>query len=101
MLVCNSEIDANYPGNFDTVVRYNISQNDGPKRIFAFQGPITDTYVYNNVIYVPSTYTITQFARHGGVTLSDGVYYNNNIFLDQILNSTIDMTTISILGKDS
>jgi hypothetical protein len=50
MLICT-------PGNSyceDTVIRYNISQNDGinSARIFHFAGGARNTRVYNNTIYV-------------------------------------------------
>ena len=45
------------PGNSyneDTVIRYNISQNDGAdaSRVFHFGGKATGTKVYNNTVYV-------------------------------------------------
>jgi hypothetical protein len=45
------------PGNSyneDTIIRYNISQNDGIKgaRVFHFGGGSSNTLVYNNTIYV-------------------------------------------------
>jgi len=38
----------------DTVVRYNVSQNDGlnSARVFHFAGPVRNTLVYNNVVYI-------------------------------------------------
>ncbi len=38
-------------GNLGTIVRYNISQNDQNRGI-TFAGPVKDTQVYNNTIYV-------------------------------------------------
>ncbi|MBC8097192.1 MAG: right-handed parallel beta-helix repeat-containing protein [Akkermansiaceae bacterium] len=45
------------PGNSyneDTIIRYNVSQNDGlnSARVFHFGGGATNTQVYNNTIYV-------------------------------------------------
>ena len=50
MLICT-------PGNSfnrDTIIRYNISQNDGleTSRVFHFGGGAQDTLVYNNTIYI-------------------------------------------------
>jgi hypothetical protein len=50
MLICS-------PGNSyceGTVIRYNISQNDGinTARVFHFAGGPKNTYIYNNAIYV-------------------------------------------------
>ena len=51
--VCN-KTDVVMPtsvGNVGTVIRYNISQNDGT-RAFIFGGSVKDVTIYNNVIYV-------------------------------------------------
>jgi hypothetical protein len=45
------------PGNSyneDTIIRYNISQNDGinSARVFHFGGGATNTWIYNNTIYI-------------------------------------------------
>jgi hypothetical protein len=45
------------PGNSyneDTVIRYNVSQNDGlnSARVFHFGGGASNTWIYNNTIYV-------------------------------------------------
>lgn len=51
ILVCNSGtgLPTNM-GNQGTVVRYNISQNDG-HRIFYITGPVRNVQIYNNTIY--------------------------------------------------
>jgi hypothetical protein len=48
MVVCNL---GPHGFNDGTIVRYNISQNDGGN-VFRFSGAITNTKVYNNTIYV-------------------------------------------------
>lgn len=50
MLICS-------PGNSyceGTIIRYNVSQNDGinTARVFHFGGGPKNTYIYNNVIYI-------------------------------------------------
>ena len=50
MLICS-------PGdsfNEDTVIRYNLSQNDGinTARVFQFGGGSSNTLVYNNTVYL-------------------------------------------------
>jgi hypothetical protein len=37
--------------NDGTIVRYNISQND-KYRVFGFDGPVTNTLIYNNSVYI-------------------------------------------------
>jgi hypothetical protein len=53
MVVCSQP-----PNGFNdgTIVRYNISQNDGGN-VFRFTGNITNTEVYNNTIYVGAKMT--------------------------------------------
>src|SRR6185369_2714163 len=53
MVVCSQP-----PNGFNdgTIVRYNISQNDGGN-VFRFSGNITNTEVYNNTVYVGATMT--------------------------------------------
>jgi len=56
-LACNKS-DVAMPtsvGNVGTIVRYNISQNDGEYAsgpIFELSGSIQDTLIYNNVVYI-------------------------------------------------
>jgi len=49
---CNNP-ESKSPRGFNngTIVRYNISQND-IYRVFAFDGTVTNTHIYNNTIYV-------------------------------------------------
>ncbi|MDH4179334.1 MAG: right-handed parallel beta-helix repeat-containing protein [Armatimonadota bacterium] len=55
MLVCTYALGEYNLGCKGTVVRYNISENDGEEiSTFLFAGPIEDTYVYGNTIYVGS-----------------------------------------------
>jgi hypothetical protein len=52
LLICNSgETGPENIGNIGTVARYNISQNDHNRGI-NLAGPIKDTLIYNNTIYV-------------------------------------------------
>lgn len=53
LLICNdgSAKPDSSAGNIGTVVRYNISQNDRA-RIFHIGGPVRDTRIYNNTIYL-------------------------------------------------
>jgi hypothetical protein len=53
ILICNEggHSPSENAGNTGTVVRYNISQNDGHRGI-TFAGPVQDTLIYNNTIYI-------------------------------------------------
>lgn len=62
------------------VIRYNISENDGPvrDRLFHFIGidQIGDTEIYNNVFYVPAGNSV-DFSRN---QLTANIKVRNNIF---------------------
>ena len=75
------------PGNSwneDTVVRYNISQNDGlnSARVFHFGGGAKNTRVYNNTIYLGPKQNLpllnfTEWDKGN----ADGTRFENNIFI--------------------
>jgi len=85
-LVCNNtaEVMPTSVGNIGTVVRYNISQNDGEYSsgpIFELTGTIQDTTIYNNVVYIGShldVLLINTWDWGGG--LPDNTRFYNNIF---------------------
>lgn len=79
MLICS-------PGNSyctDTVIRYNISQNDGGSsaRVFHFGGGSRNTRIYNNTIYVgpEQNLPLLLFTEWRGGNARE-VYFYNNIF---------------------
>ncbi len=82
MRLCN-EVGSTYgiTGNYDTVIRYNISVNDGDSddSIFPTWKRIDNVQIYNNVIYSPTgTVELVGTSASGG---SGGTYYWwNNIF---------------------
>jgi hypothetical protein len=69
--------------NEDTVIRYNISQNDGTNsaRVFHFGGSASNTKVYNNTIYVGPEQNLPLLIfdawDHGN---ADSTRFFNNIF---------------------
>ncbi len=77
----------------DTIVRYNISVNDGLRTTgksagfsptFHISGPVTNTKIYNNVIYVPTKpkgadQTLIKMDNWGGPWPVD-TWFANNIF---------------------
>ena len=66
-------------GNVHTVVRYNISQNDGA-RTFHLTGPVKDVWIYNNVCFVGPGLDIPLFLFTDYRGWADGVHVANNIF---------------------
>lgn len=53
VLICNEGglSGADNAGNVGTVIRYNISQNDGHRGV-TLAGPVQDTLIYNNTFYI-------------------------------------------------
>ncbi len=79
MLICT-------PGNSycdDTVIRYNISQNDGinSARVFHFGGGALNTLIYNNIIYVgpKQDLPLLLYTDWGG-SYARNTHFLNNIF---------------------
>jgi hypothetical protein len=89
-LVCNFAPNGSPAtfGNTGTVIRYNISQNDGTPNagtlghLIALQGPVKDVQIYNNVIYVPRSKSgllmVNTWVTEQGPP--ENVHYANNIF---------------------
>ena len=82
MLICT-------PGNSyneDTVIRYNISQNDGVNsaRVFNFGGGAKNTKVYNNTIYTGAKQNLPLllFGDWSGGNASGTQFYNNIFYVD-------------------
>jgi hypothetical protein len=82
MLICT-------PGNSyneDTVIRYNISQNDGVNgsRVFNFAGGAKNTRVYNNTIYTGPNQNVPLllFGDWSGGNASGTQFYNNIFYAD-------------------
>ena len=81
LLICNegghnSEESA---GNTGTVVRYNISQNDRTRGI-NIAGPVKDSLIYNNTIYVGPDRTVDLLLFSDWHGWSESSYFYNNIF---------------------
>jgi len=79
-LICNKgDTDpAHSVGNTGTVVRYNISQNDG-ERTFQISA-VEDTSIYNNVIYVGPGQDIDAVHHHSWGGYARDTRFFNNIF---------------------
>lgn len=81
LLICNEGGDGSEDstGNVGTIVRYNISVNDRTRGI-NLTGPVTNTKIYNNTIYVGRGYHVdlVQYADWDGWSRTTEFY--NNIF---------------------
>ena len=81
LLICNEggwDTKSN-SGNTGTIVRYNISQNDHHK-VISIAGPTTDSYIYNNTIYVGKAEDVDLFLYSDWKGWADGTHFFNNIF---------------------
>jgi hypothetical protein len=86
MLICT-------PGNSyceGTVIRYNVSQNDGVNtaRVFHFGGGPRNTRIYNNVIYVAPgrDLPLLLFTEWSGGHAENTYFYNNIFYVDGKIN---------------
>lgn len=83
MLICDdgTQTSSYSAGNVGTVIRYNISIDDGSLRTFNITGPCRNTSIYNNTIYVPKgrTVRIVTAGNWGGSYAAD-TRFDNNIF---------------------
>ncbi len=78
-LIC---ANGTYPGggfNDGTIVRYNISQND-QTRAFHIAGPLTNTSVYNNTIYIGEGMAVDPIIHTFWGGWADNTRFCNNIF---------------------
>ena len=82
MLICT-------PGtsyNEGTIIRYNISQNDGinSARVFHFGGGPSNTWIYNNVIYVGprQNLPLLLFTEWNRGNAQRTLFYNNIFFVE-------------------
>jgi len=65
--------------NVGTIVRYNISQNDG-SRTFQMAGPVNETKIYNNTVYVGDSLDVKFFLYNDWSGWSKNTSAFNNIF---------------------
>jgi hypothetical protein len=97
LLVCNNGgAHRNIAVNTGTIIRYNISVNDGFRQqkannrdfspVFHISGPVKNTKIYNNIIYVPNKPdpdpTMIKMDNWGGPWPED-TWFANNIFYVQ------------------
>jgi len=71
--------------DYGTIVRYNLSENDGT-RAFGIGGAIHDTLIYNNTVYVGKGHssrivTAGQFTHYP--QLPDGIFFARNVVYNE------------------
>jgi Right handed beta helix region len=81
LLICNegSQDPSLSAGNTGTIVRYNISQNDHHRGI-NFSGPVKNTLIYNNTIYVGKNEDVGLVIYSDWTGWSSDSFFYNNIF---------------------
>jgi hypothetical protein len=81
LLICNegSQNPRDSVGNTGTIVRYNISQNDHHRGI-KLSGPVKNTLVYNNTIYVGKAENVDLILHTDWTGWAADTYFYNNIF---------------------
>jgi hypothetical protein len=95
LLICNKgNAEESIAINTGTIIRYNISVNDGLRAAgkhagfspcFHISGPVENTKIYNNIIYVPEKpdskidKTMIKMDNWGG-PWPENTYFANNIF---------------------
>jgi hypothetical protein len=100
MLICNNG-GLRMPksiGNIDTIIRYNISVNDG-LHTFKITGPCQNTQIYNNVLYVGKKQVVTTVSggNWGNAWPDDTRFINNIFYVDKGGSAGFelgDMTTV-------
>ncbi|MBN1361653.1 MAG: endonuclease/exonuclease/phosphatase family protein [Sedimentisphaerales bacterium] len=82
MLVCSPRVSSGNVGTVDTMIRYNISQNDGA-RIFHISGPVSGTRIYNNLFFVPKDRDMhaVLFGNWDGYA-QDTAFFNNIFYVE-------------------
>ena len=99
LLVCNNGNNINSDiniGTLGTIVRYNVSVNDGIRNypteregffspVFHITGPVKNTFIYNNIVYIQVKKnnridrTLVKMDNWGG-SWPDSTLFANNIF---------------------
>lgn len=83
--ICNNPASKRPRGyNDGTIIRYNVSRNEG-YRVIAFDGPATNTAIYNNTLVIPPGFKphIIEFDRFGtSPGYADGTAIRNNIIVN-------------------
>ena len=81
LLICDegSQSPNDSAGNVGTIVRYNVSQNDGHRAI-KLSGPVKNTRIYNNTIYIGKGRTSDLILHTDWTGWAYDTYISNNIF---------------------
>jgi hypothetical protein len=81
MLVCTPALNPSNPGCIGTIIRYNLSVNDGAiLNTFSIWGPCEDTWIYNNTVYADTSLHIPLIFHGQWDSWATGTHFYNNIF---------------------
>jgi hypothetical protein len=80
MLVCTPALNPSNLGCVGTIIRYNLSVNDGAiTSTFAIWGPCAETWIYNNTFYTDTSFHVP-LVEHGDWNgWASGTHFCNNI----------------------
>lgn len=113
VLVCNDgnnyKSDINI-GTTNTIIRYNLSVNDGIRTyptkqaghftpVFHVTGPVENTYIYNNVIYLPEKLEpqidkrLVEMGNWGGKYPDNTLFANNIFYTNDPMNVALKEST--------
>jgi hypothetical protein len=88
LIIAGTSPNENVVGNINTIIRYNISENDGYKidgdkvSTFNISGYVRQAHIYNNTIYVGTRKEPIYLLRFRGSRADDNHFYNNIFYVD-------------------
>ena len=84
VLVCGPDIKLSNIGTLNTVIRYNVSQNDHARTFHISGESCINTQIYNNIIYVgpDDNIPLILFDNWGGEWPFKTYFYNNIFYVD-------------------
>ena len=100
MLVCNNGDAGMNSICANTIIRYNISQNDRT-RLFHIAGPVANTKIYNNVFYVGAQLDIWAVLSGDWAGFAkDTFFYNNIFYVDGKVNYDFGQSTNNVFERN-
>jgi endonuclease/exonuclease/phosphatase family metal-dependent hydrolase len=100
MLICTPAPSRRNIGNIGTVIRYNISYNDGA-RIFHIGGPCSGTKIYNNVFHVPEGRDILAvYCTDWGGWADDTSFFNNIFYVEGKVRYEFGQSTHNVFSHN-
>ena len=103
ILICTQGINAYNLGCQGTIVRYNISENDGgtATQIVCIAGPCKDTYIYNNTFYTGPDLKINLVEHWDWDGWASNTHFYNNVFYaDGLLRFVFGESTNNVFNSN-